>query len=939
MNRAFLGALDAHSGRVSFKEKRGGFYRDITFQDLKNDTLAVSRYLINSGLRPGDRVLIAAENSVDWMSVFTASILTGGIVIPVSPSVKSDLLKYIIQDSRPSVMVVQGRAGFMEELYAGVPTIISVGDTDQTADRMIHISDLKTGPSSSETMSALEKLAVETESDSPVIILYTAKETGNPRGAVFDHSGVLLTLDTVSRWFTLDEYDIGFTTLNWSFYPSLIAALHYLMSGIGNALAERIDTIFDDLQQTSPTVTMTSPYAFERIYKRIMQELNLMPESKRKVFEWALTLGKQYRASESTASKELRESYTRTDMAIFGQMRAILGGRLHRIYSAGANLSKELIGFAEAIGLLPLSVYGIVEAGGFPTVSRPFARRTGSCGQVAPGFQIRISDEGEVLVRGKTVITRYGINSADQEPVTDEDGWLHTEDLGRFDQEGYLYLTGHKESLFMLSQGHKIVPSRIENLLTEKPYISQSFVWGEGRSYVSALIVPDMDYIRDYINDNNVSLPGNGPDVNTFDPYVKGLLDEAISDVNMKLNVWEKIEAYTIVDTPLYSDASASQGLERNGRNSVLEKYTPYLNAMYPDAMREENEDITQFQLEPDQLRDLVEKQDILNAWMEDAGIGFLLDLARSKNIDALSMVNICETATSIAQMQSEEKPVSTALIVGDPVDISKVLPVGDIQFLRYDHIRRMQNVVLSLAKIIDGVVLGYGIDKQGYLRRVHKLALSADETDNFLLGPQFRRHAAISKECDAIVFYVPIGGKQVRVFSDGQMVARYSNGNWIAESVPQIEDLVARLAEQNKCAPNLLKRLFRCAFLMSEKNQGAIFILGDSDTILKKSDPPELSHFATIGRVGIEELSDSELINFAKQDGATIIDLSSGAFSACMVLLRPSAETQAEIGIGKGARHSSASKMSAEADCLAITVSQDGPITVYDRGERILSI
>ena len=160
-----------------------------------------------------------------------------------------------------------------------------------------------------------------------------------------------------------------------------------------------------------------------------------------------------------------------------------------------------------------------------------------------------------------------------------------------------------------------------------------------------------------------------------------------------------------------------------------------------------------------------------------------------------------------------------------------------------------------------------------------------------------------------------------------------------MAENLPHIDETVDRLALKKKYDVNLLRRIFRCAFLMSERNLGAIFVLGESDSILKKSDPPEISPYATISNTDIGRLTDNEIINYAKQDGATIIDAAEGKFRGCMVLLRPSADTQAEIGIGKGARHSSASKMSAEAHCLAITVSQDGPITVYDSGERIPTI
>ncbi|MCI0454052.1 MAG: PAS domain S-box protein [Candidatus Dadabacteria bacterium] len=317
----------------------------------------------------------------------------------------------------------------------------------------------------------------------------------------------------------------------------------------------------------------------------------------------------------------------------------------------------------------------------------------------------------------------------------------------------------------------------------------------------------------------------------------------------------------------------------------------------------------------------------------------FLFDLARTKQIDALSMLDICEITSAIAQMQSEERPLSTALIVGDPTYIARILPESEIQLQQYDHIRRVRQVVINLAKIVDGLVLGYGVDKQGYVRRIHKLDVALGEPDSFLLGPQFSHHAAISRQCDAVVFFVPAGGRQVRVFAHGQLVGRYSQGGWSSENITRMDEAVAQLAEQKKYDLPLLRRVFRCAFQMSEENLGAIFLLGDPEVIWGLSDPPEISGFAKIINADVERMSDRELINFAKQDGATVIDVHRGRFRGSMVLLRPRASTQAEIGIGKGARHSSAAKISSEAKCVAITVSQDGPITVYDHGQRILSL
>jgi PAS domain S-box-containing protein len=317
----------------------------------------------------------------------------------------------------------------------------------------------------------------------------------------------------------------------------------------------------------------------------------------------------------------------------------------------------------------------------------------------------------------------------------------------------------------------------------------------------------------------------------------------------------------------------------------------------------------------------------------------FLFELAKTKQIDVSSMLEICELTATIAQMQSEERPLSTALIVGDPTRINQILPVSEIQLQHYDHIRTMRQVLINLAKLVDGVVLGYGVDKQGYVLRIYKLEVGLGESDSFLLGTQFSHHAAISRQCDAVVFFVPTGGRQARVFANGQLIGRFSQGTWSSENIIRMDEAVAQIAEQKKYELPLLRRIFRCAFQMSEQNLGAIFLLGDAEVIWELSDPPEISGFETIINADIRRMSDRELINLAKQDGATVVDVHRGRFRGSMVLLRPRASTQADIGIGKGSRHSSAAKISAEAKCLAITVSQDGPITVYENGQRILSL
>ncbi len=939
MNQVLLAAMDAYAGRACFQIKRGKRYRSISYRRFQTLTFRLTSFLRRQSV---SRVAVVADNCLEWMIAYVACLLSGGAVVPLRTSLAPDTLHFILRDSSARLVILKDE----EHLQA-----ISASLTSDTDDRL---PDLKTilvidgegelppgvismdailTEISAPTPEERETIRSHAESVAPqslASIVYVTGEMSKVKGAVFDHAQRLAAMRHIAEWFTFDEDDLAFTLGPWSETPNLLATLHYFLSGITNAVVESHESVGKDMQQASPTVMLTTPHAFERIYDEIMGQVNQMPESSQEVFRWAVAKGQEFQAAGADASPELRQEYVRADMTFFSQLRGQLGGRLSRLYSTGASLPQEVIGFFEAIGLPMLNVYSLTEAGGFPAISRPKACRLGSCGRVATGFQIQIADDGEVLVCGETVMREYWRQPEETKQMLDPDGWWHSGDVGYLDEDGYLYITGRQQHRIVLSTGHKIAPTIIEDALVANPFIVQATVFGEGRPYVSALIVPDLEALIAHFQEDEES-------VIATPTQAKALLDENITKVNCQLDRWEQIGKYSLLDQPL-SLVTGEPAAMTIPRHVIAERYAAQIAAMYPLGIQLEEEKVTHVQIEPERLRALLEKESILDAWMADAGIEFLFELAREKQIDAPSMVNICDIAATIAQMENEEKTFSTALIVGDPVRIARVLPPSQIQLLRHDHIRRMRRILITMARVVDGLVLGYVVDKYGYVRGVNKLEMALDKPASFLLGPQFHHHAVISRRCGAVVFFVPSGGGQVRVFANGELVGRYANGDWAPDNISHVDEILARLAEQGKYDLALVQRVLRCALQMSEENLGAIFLLGDANVILERSDASEISSFAAFLSTDVEHLSDRELVNLAKQDGATVIDIQ-GQVRGCMVLLRPRANTQAEIGPGKGARHSSAAKMSAEAQCMAITVSQDGPVTVYDCGRRILSL
>jgi long-chain acyl-CoA synthetase len=938
LSQALLAAMDDYTDRVCFRVKQAQRYRNVSYGWFRTLVYRLSDFYIDYGLTEGDRIVIIADNCLEWMVAYVACIVAGGVAVPVPTSLTSEMMCAILRDVGARLVIVHDdrQSRILESIVQDLPdleTVIAVNEASLLG--AFSMSTVFGRSVSAEDIEGLRTHTLEIEPSALAAIHYTTGKTDRPRGATFDQGQRLSAMRHLGEWLSLSEDDLAFSFAPWSYVPSLDVSLFYFVSGVTNVLTSSRQTTYENLQQTSPTLGLLAPSVLEEFYNTTIERVNQWPRSTREVFAWALAMSKELRGAGMSASQELQERHIRADMTFFSQIRGWLGGRLRRVYSVGAPLPMEVADFLEAIGLTVLNIYNTTEAGGFPAASRLENHRADSVGQVAAGYQIRIAEDGEVLVRGETVMREYWRGPEDTQQVIDVDRWLHTGDLGRFDSDGYLYLTGSKQPLIVLTTGRKVVPATIESALIASPFVDQAIVFGDGQLYVSALIVPNVEAIAAHLEQEGEKLGDPGTPSNSS--QVRRVLDEVVEQVNGRLARWERVLRYSVVDRSL-DETGEELAPAAIDRKSIVDQHATQVEAMRSAPAELSGRAHTQVEVDPEELRALVEKRDILDAWIQDAGISFLLDLAREKQISGPSMVSICDTVAAIAQMQSEEKPLSTALIVGDPARIARILPHSEIQLHRYDLVRRMRQVVLALTKMVDGLVLGYGLDKHGVVRGIHKLDVQLNAPGNAMLGPWFRRHAAISRDCDAVVLFVPPGGRQVRVFADGQPVGRYANGNWSPESVSCDQDAVQRLAEQRGYSLELLEKILRCAFLMSEKNLGAIFVIGDADAVLARSDSAELGSYATIVNTDVRDLTDDELINFAKQDGATVID-AGGRFRGCMVLLRPSADTEAEVGLGRGARHSSAAKISAEAQSLAITVSQDGPVTVYDNGRRVLSL
>ncbi|MEM8930980.1 MAG: AMP-binding protein, partial [Acidobacteriota bacterium] len=390
LNRRLLEAMDRFGAETCFRIWRTDRYRDVSYRHFRRQTLRLTHALLEHRLR-GERVVVWAANSPDWMIVYMAALFAGALVVPLRRSLPAEAILHTLEDCTPRVIVVQDgdQATWVEQQREHLPhlDLLLTIDDPPTDGKAIpeppgeRLSSLVAERLEAEADTAVRETIASAEPAAAAAIHYTTTQAGAPLGAVFDQGQRAATLRHLDAWFHLDDDDVAFTTLPWGYIPSLEAALHYFVSGVPNVLSQRRELVFEEIQQASPTLVLTIPNALERAYDEVIDKgIRTLPESTQEMFYWALTTAKKLLAAGTDASAELRERYARADRTFFSTIRGAFGGRFRRFVCTGAPLDRDLAESIQAIGLVPINVYSVTESGGFPAVHPGDGRDPETCG-------------------------------------------------------------------------------------------------------------------------------------------------------------------------------------------------------------------------------------------------------------------------------------------------------------------------------------------------------------------------------------------------------------------------------------------------------------------------------------------------------------------------------------------------------------------------------
>ena len=532
--------------RVAMRHPHDGLFHDLAWSSYRQQADQAASGLIDLGVNIGDRVAILSENRFEWLIADHAILSSGAADVPLHAPLSTKQVEYQVGHSEARGIIVSGQAQADKvfEVLDNLPTLeflISFDEIDVPDCRLKTLTwqGLKHRAG---TINVDEIAARETALDesSLATIIYTSGTTGNPKGVMLTHGNLLCNAKSTCEISFVSTDDV---LMSWLPYSHIYARTvdHYLTSigGLTVVLAESVDTLMDNIKQVQPTWLTAVPRVYEKVWNAV-----------------------------GTLDQETRTSALHT----------IFGSRIKQLTSGGAPLPRYIAeGFFEA-GIPLLEGYGLTETSPVIAFNSMENYRLGSVGQALGDVEVQISDAGEILTKGPHVMTGYWKNP-DATTGTIIDDWLHTGDVGRLDEDGYLFITDRMKDLFVTSAGKNIAPAELERILSRDEYIDQAVVYGDGRQFVSALIVPSFEKLQTLADKNGWTIESDADFITT--PEVLTFLKERVEAVMQQVSQPERVKKFLALARPFQVEDDELTATLKVRRRHIISRYEEHLAALY----------------------------------------------------------------------------------------------------------------------------------------------------------------------------------------------------------------------------------------------------------------------------------------------------------------------------------------------------------------------
>jgi long-chain acyl-CoA synthetase len=513
LNQLFFDAVSKYNRPDALQVKVAGTYRPISHAEVADRVRRAARGLSSLGIRRGDRVAILSENRPEWAIADFACLTVGLTDVPIYPTLPGDQIAYVLKDSGAVAIFVSNKAQAekIREIRSQLPalkTVIGFDDVPGLTNlSMAELEKRGTQGDNKESMATYREDALTVKPDDLATIIYTSGTTGEPKGVMLSHDNIFSNVAASRKAIPFEGRDTGLSFLPLSHIFERMAG-HYLMFATGTSIAyaESIDTVAANMVEVRPTLVLSVPRLYEKMYARILETALTGGFLKKKIFFWARGVADRW-ATEMLAGRKpgglVATQYAVAQKLVFSKLKARTGGRLRYFVSGGAPLSADINKFFYAAGLEILEGYGLTETSPVIAVNTPANFRIGTVGKAIEGVEIRIAPDGEILTRGPHVMKGYYNKPDATREAIEPDGWFHTGDIGVL-EDGFLAITDRKKDIIVTAGGKNIAPQPIENKVKTNKYVAQAVMLGDKRKFPSMLIVPNFDQLERWAAKRNI---------------------------------------------------------------------------------------------------------------------------------------------------------------------------------------------------------------------------------------------------------------------------------------------------------------------------------------------------------------------------------------------------------------------------------------------------
>ncbi|MBM3296127.1 MAG: long-chain fatty acid--CoA ligase [Candidatus Aminicenantes bacterium] len=586
--RILLNTLQSYPKPDFILVKKQGAYTPISSREFGERVRHFSLGLKTLGFAPGDKFVILCENRPEWVMADLAAVCAGGITVPIYTTLVPEQVKYIIDDSDAKCVLVSNidqwrKVDAVKSQLGKVKHFIILDGPAPSGVRLWSDIAAEGRKAEEKDPQRFEREALAVKPDDTATIIYTSGTTGVPKGVILTHSNFCSNVVTSAELLEFSSKDTVLSFLPLSHVLERMVTYAYVYRGCTIGYAESVETVAQNLVEVRPNIMVGVPRVFEKIYSKVIDTVLAGSGLKRKIFFWALRVGREFGRRKLAGQSIPGGLKFRRGLAhklVFSKIVAKTGGRIRFFVSGGAPLSKDIAEFFYAMGLVIMEGYGLTETSPVISVNTFENLKFGTVGKTIPGVEVRIAPDGEILVRGPNVMKGYYKKEAETRDSF-EGPWFKTGDIGRVDEEGFVVITDRKKDLIVTAGGKNIAPQPIENVLKTNPYIASALVIGDRRKFIAALLVPNFEKLEDYARGAGIAFRDRAELVKN--PRVVSFMAAEVDRATPMLASYEKVKKVLLLERDFEIEKGEMTPSLKIKRNIVEKTYAAQIDSLYQE--------------------------------------------------------------------------------------------------------------------------------------------------------------------------------------------------------------------------------------------------------------------------------------------------------------------------------------------------------------------